>query len=443
MLTVSSESYISRMLLHFLKNEVYRSSIKDIDGLIRPVDFIPETVNINDLFKKMQSKKSHLAMVVDEYGQISGLIAMEDILEELVGNIEDEHDEEENYIRKNDDETFIMDGMTEFSDVKEALSLPVDDDAYETLNGFIISLSDKIPEEGDKTVISAYGYRFSVMSVEDKVIKQVMIKKLAPEEKNDIIRYGLFLKVEKRIQIMSGHSKFANIKHKKEKNDAAKGKIFTMIGRELAVAVKEGGPDPANNFKLAQVVAKAKANNMPNDTIERGIKKAAGDGNSVNYETATYEGYGPSGTAIIVKCLTDNKNRTAANVRNAFTKGQGSIGTQGCVSYMFDEKGQIIIDKEECDMDADDLMMQALDAGAEDFADEDDSYEITTAPADFDAVRTALEEAGITMASAEVTMIPQTYVTLTDEADITNIGRILDLLDDDDDVQEVYHNWEE
>lgn len=175
--------HIKDAFTFFEKNEVYRSSIKDIDGLIRPVDFIPETVNINDLFKKMQSKKSHLAMVVDEYGQISGLIAMEDILEELVGNIEDEHDEEENYIRKNDDETFIMDGMTEFSDVKEALSLPIDDDAYETLNGFIISLSDKIPEEGDKTVISAYGYRFSVMSVEDKVIKQVMIKKLAPEEK--------------------------------------------------------------------------------------------------------------------------------------------------------------------------------------------------------------------------------------------------------------------
>lgn len=175
--------HIKDAFTFFEKNEVYRSSIKDIDGLIRPVDFIPETVNINDLFKKMQSKKSHLAMVVDEYGQISGLIAMEDILEELVGNIEDEHDEEESYIRKNDDETFIMDGMTEFSDVKEALSLPVDDDAYETLNGFIISLSDKIPEEGDKTVISAYGYRFSVMSVEDKVIKQVMIKKLAPEEK--------------------------------------------------------------------------------------------------------------------------------------------------------------------------------------------------------------------------------------------------------------------
>ena len=242
---------------------------------------------------------------------------------------------------------------------------------------------------------------------------------------------------------MSGHSKFANIKHKKEKNDAAKGKIFTMIGREIAVAVKEGGPDPSNNFKLAQVIAKAKASNMPNDTIERGIKKAAGDGNNVNYETATYEGYGPSGTANIVKCHTDNKNRTAANVRNCFTKGQGSIGTQGCVSYMFDEKGQIIIDKEECEMDADDLMMLALDAGAEDFADEDDSYEITTAPADFDAVHKAIEEAGIAMVSAEVSMIPQTYVTLTEEADIINIGRILDLLDDDDDVQEVYHNWEE
>jgi YebC/PmpR family DNA-binding regulatory protein len=242
---------------------------------------------------------------------------------------------------------------------------------------------------------------------------------------------------------MSGHSKFANIKHKKEKNDAAKGKIFTMIGREIAVAVKEGGPDPANNFKLAQVIAKAKANNMPNDTIDRGIKKAAGDSNSVNYETATYEGYGPSGTAIIVKCLTDNKNRTAANVRNAFTKGQGSIGTQGCVSYMFDEKGQIIIDKEECELEADDLMMLALDAGAEDFSEEEDSFEITTAPADFNEVHKALEEQKIAMVSAEVTMIPQTYVTLTDEADITNINRILDLLDDEDDVQEVYHNWDE
>jgi YebC/PmpR family DNA-binding regulatory protein len=242
---------------------------------------------------------------------------------------------------------------------------------------------------------------------------------------------------------MSGHSKFANIKHKKEKNDAAKGKIFTMIGREIAVAVKEGGPDPNNNFKLAQVITKAKANNVPNDTIERGIKKAAGEGSAVNYETTTYEGYGPSGTAIIVRCLTDNKNRTAANVRNCFTKGQGSIGTQGCVSYMFDEKGQIIIDKEECDMDADDLMMVALDAGAEDFSEEEDSFEIITDPADFEAVRKALEEAKIPMASAEVTMIPQNYVTLTDEADIINIGRILDFLDEDDDVQEVFHNWEE
>ena len=242
---------------------------------------------------------------------------------------------------------------------------------------------------------------------------------------------------------MSGHSKFANIKHKKEKNDSKKGKIFTVIGRELVMAVKAGGPDPNNNSKLRDVIAKAKANNMPNDTIHRGIKKAAGADSADNYEKAVYEGYGPNGVAIIVETLTDNKNRTAGNVRNAFTKGNGSIGTQGCVSYMFDQKGQIIIDKEECDMDADDLMMQALDAGAEDFADEDDSYEITTAPADFDAVRAALEEAGITMASAEVTMIPQTYVTLTDEADITNIGRILDLLDDDDDVQEVYHNWEE
>lgn len=242
---------------------------------------------------------------------------------------------------------------------------------------------------------------------------------------------------------MSGHSKFANIKHKKEKNDAKKGKIFTVIGRELVMAVKAGGPDPNNNSKLRDVIAKAKANNMPNDTIERGIKKAAGDGDSVNYVQVTYEGYGPSGTAIIVDALTDNKNRTAANVRNAFTKGQGNIGTQGCVSYLFDQKGQIIIAKEDCDMDADDLMMMALDAGAEDFSEEEDSFEVITAPDDFSAVREALEAENIPMASAEVTMIPQTYVSLTDEKDITNIQRILDLLDEDDDVQEVYHNWEE
>lgn len=242
---------------------------------------------------------------------------------------------------------------------------------------------------------------------------------------------------------MSGHSKFANIKHKKEKNDAAKGKIFTIIGREIAVAVKEGGADPANNSKLRDVIAKAKANNMPNDTIDRGIKKAAGDANSVNYVTVTYEGYGPNGTAIIVDALTDNKNRTASNVRNAFTKGGGNVGTQGCVSFMFDKKGQIIIDKEECDMDADEVMMIALDAGAEDFADEEDSYEILTNPDDFSVVREALEAAGVTMAEAEVTMIPQNYVALSDENDIKKMNRILDLLDEDDDVQAVYHNWDE
>lgn len=242
---------------------------------------------------------------------------------------------------------------------------------------------------------------------------------------------------------MSGHSKFANIKHKKDKNDAAKGKIFTVIGREIAVAVKEGGADPANNSKLRDVIAKAKANNMPNDTIERGIKKAAGDVGSVNYESVTYEGYGPNGTAIIVDALTDNKNRTAANVRSAFTKGHGNVGTQGCVSYMFDKKGQIIIAKEDCDMEADDLMMIALDAGAEDFSEEEDSFEILTAPEDFSVVREALEKENIVMADAEVTMIPQTYVTLTDEEDIKCIQRTLDLLDEDDDVQMVYHNWEE
>ncbi len=242
---------------------------------------------------------------------------------------------------------------------------------------------------------------------------------------------------------MSGHSKFANIKHKKEKNDAAKGKIFTIIGREIAVAVKEGGPDPANNFKLATVIAKAKANNVPNDTIDRGIKKAAGEGSGVNYEYCTYEGYGPSGIAIIVDCLTDNKNRTAANVRSAFTKGNGSIGTQGCVSFMFDKKGQIIIDKEDCPMDADTLMMTALDCGADDFNEEEDCYEILTDPDEFDKIRVAIEKAGLTLASADVTMLPQNYVSLTDETLVKNLQRTLDLLDEDDDVQNVYTNWEE
>ena len=242
---------------------------------------------------------------------------------------------------------------------------------------------------------------------------------------------------------MSGHSKFANIKHKKEKNDAAKGKIFTIIGREIAVAVKEGGPDPSNNFKLATVIAKAKANNMPNDTIERGIKKASGDAGNVNYEYCTYEGYGPAGIAIIVNTLTDNKNRTAANVRSAFTKGSGNMGTPGCVSFMFDEKGQIIIDRQECNMAADDLMMMALDAGAEDFSEEEDSFEIITDPADFDKVRETLEKEGIAMASADVVMLPQNYVELSNEDDVKKLERLLELLEDDDDVQAVYHNWNE
>ncbi len=242
---------------------------------------------------------------------------------------------------------------------------------------------------------------------------------------------------------MSGHSKFANIKHKKEKNDSVKGKIFTKLGREIAVAVKEGGADPNANSRLKDIIAKAKSNNMPNDTIDRSIKKAAGDANAVNYETVTYEGYGPNGTAIIVEALTDNKNRTAGNVRNAFTKGNGNVGSIGCVSFMFDKKGQIIIDKEECDMKADDLMMLALDAGAEDFAEEEDSFEVLTNPDDFSAVRESLEKAKIPMVQADVTMIPQTWVELKDDNDIKMMNRILDLLDEDDDVQEVYHNWDE
>lgn len=243
---------------------------------------------------------------------------------------------------------------------------------------------------------------------------------------------------------MSGHSKFANIKHKKEKNDAAKGKMFTIIGKEIAIAVKEGGPDPSNNSKLRDVIAKAKANNMPNDTIDRGIKKAAGAEGSVNYEQITYEGYGPSGIAIIVETLTDNKNRTAANVKHAFSKGNGNVGTPGCVSYMFDKKGEIIIDKEEAeDLDPDDLMMTALDAGAEDFEEDEDSYTIYTSPDNFSEVREKLEAGNIPMVSANVSMIPQNYVDLSDEDAVKDLNRILDMLDDDDDVQEVYHNWNE
>ena len=241
---------------------------------------------------------------------------------------------------------------------------------------------------------------------------------------------------------MSGHSKFANIKHKKEKNDAAKGKIFTVIGRELAVAVKAGGADPASNSRLRDAIAKAKANNMPNDTIERSIKKAAGDLDGVNYENITYEGYGPKGVAVIVEVLTDNKNRSAANVRSAFTKGGGNMGTSGCVSFMFDEKGQIMIEKDD-DIDGDELEMIAIEAGAEDIITEDEGYEIITAPEDFSAVREAIEAAGIPMAEAEITMIPQTYTELTDPDDIKKMNRLLDLLDEDDDVKNVYHSWDE
>lgn len=241
---------------------------------------------------------------------------------------------------------------------------------------------------------------------------------------------------------MAGHSKFANIKHKKEKNDAIKGKIFTIIGREIAVAVKAGGPDPTNNSRLRDAIAKAKSNNMPNDTIERSIKRAAGNIDGVIYESIIYEGYGPNGVAIIVEALTDNKNRTAANVRSAFTKGNGNMGTTGCVSFMFNEKGQIMVEKSE-DIDSDELMMIVLDAGATDFNEEEEGYAITTEPEDFSKVREAIESNGIAIIDAEISMIPQTYTKLTDQEDIKKMNRLLDLLDSDDDVKNVYHNLEE
>ena len=242
---------------------------------------------------------------------------------------------------------------------------------------------------------------------------------------------------------MSGHSKFANIRAKKEKNDAAKGKIYTIIGREIAIAVREGGPDPNNNFKLKYVIQKAKANNMPNDTIERGIKKAAGADGGADYQQLRYEGYGVGGVAIIVDTLTDNKNRTAANVKSAFTKGQGSLGTPNSVSFMFENKAQIIIDREEYEGSGDDLMEIVLDAGAEDIKENDDSFEIIGAPNDLDAIREAIDAAGIPMAQSEVVMIPMNTVSVTDEAMVKNLRRTLDLLDEDDDVQTYYTNWEE
>ena len=239
---------------------------------------------------------------------------------------------------------------------------------------------------------------------------------------------------------MSGHSKWHNIQAKKGKADAARGKIFTKLGRELLIAVKQGGPDPAGNSKLKDVIAKCKAANMPNDTINNAIKKASGAGNAENYEEVIYEGYGPNGVAVIVEASTDNRNRTAADVRHVFDKAGGNLGTTGCVSYMFDHKGQIIIAKEDCDIDADDLMMMALDAGAEDFSDEDDSYEIITAPEDFSQVRESLEKEGIKMAEAELTMIPQNYVDIDDPEVVKKFTRIIDMLEEDDDVQAVYHN---
>ena len=241
---------------------------------------------------------------------------------------------------------------------------------------------------------------------------------------------------------MAGHSKFANIKHRKEKNDAAKGRIFTRLGRELAMAVKHGGGgDPVSNIQLRDAIAKAKAENMPNDTIERSIKKAAGDMDQVNFDSVTYEGYGPNGVAVIVNVLTDNRHRAAANVRNAFTKGGGSMGTQGCVSFMFNKVGQIMVE-DSCGTSEEDLMLLTADAGADDFIVQDGGYEILTSPEGFSAVREALEQAKIPMASADITMLPQAYTQLSTPEELKHMNKLLDLLDDEDDVQNVYHNWE-
>ena len=241
---------------------------------------------------------------------------------------------------------------------------------------------------------------------------------------------------------MSGHSKWHNIQAKKGKTDAARGKIFTKLGRELLVAVKEGGPDPAGNSKLKDVIAKCKAANMPNDTINNAIKKASGEGNSANYEEITYEGYGPNGVAIIVEASTDNKNRTAAEVRHAFDKSGGNLGTTGCVSYMFSKKGVIVIEKENCPLDEEELMMLALDSGAEDFEVSEEVYEITTEPADFSSVSEKLEEQGLKFLEAAVQMVPSTTVVL-DQNSSEKMEKMIERLEDLDDVMNVYHNWEE
>ena len=239
---------------------------------------------------------------------------------------------------------------------------------------------------------------------------------------------------------MSGHSKWHNIQNKKGKADAKRGKIFTKIGKEIVLAVKNGGPAPENNPKLRDAISKAKAANMPGDTITRSIKKASGELAAVNYESIVYEGYGPSGVAVIVETLTDNKNRSVGNVRSAFTKGGGNMGTSGCVGFMFQEKGEIVIEKG--DLDEDEIMMMALDAGAEDFnADEEEVFIITTTPEDFSAVREELEAQGLEFLEAAVKMIPDTYTEINED-DAKKFQKMLDLLEDDDDVQEVYHNAE-
>ncbi len=240
---------------------------------------------------------------------------------------------------------------------------------------------------------------------------------------------------------MSGHSKWHNIQAKKGKTDAARGKVFTKLGREILLAVKQGGPDPAGNSKLKDVIAKCKANNMPNDTIQNAIKKASGEGSNKSYEEITYEGYGPSGVAFIVEASTDNKNRTAADVRHLFDKAGGNLGTTGCVSYMFDKKGVIVIDKSKTDMSEDDIMMLAIENGAEDVQSDEECYEIITAPADFSNVREALEKQGLEFEEAEIQMVPTTTVSLDSEGE-EKVQRLIDSLEDLDDVMNVYHNWE-
>ncbi|MBD8959297.1 MAG: YebC/PmpR family DNA-binding transcriptional regulator [Clostridiales bacterium] len=240
---------------------------------------------------------------------------------------------------------------------------------------------------------------------------------------------------------MSGHSKWKNIMHKKEKTDAQRAKVFTKIGKEMAVAIREGGADPVSNSKLRDLIQKAKANNVPNDNIDRIIKKFSGD-NTVNYEEMVYEGYGPCGVAVIVEAMTDNRNRTASEVRHAFDKFGGNLGQSGCVSYLFEDKGVIVIEKD-AKIDEDKLMETALEAGAEDFLTEDDCYEIYTETADVYAIKDALEAAGYTVLSAEEDKVPSNYITLEGEDDIKHMQLLLDALEDNDDVSDVYHNWEE